>query len=61
MCYAVGTRADINLWPSGLVRPRTDIELLPSTLIRIGTNIKLWPIRLVRSYKDKRANIIVHM
>ena len=30
----VVARADINLWPSGLVRPRTDIKLQPSAFVR---------------------------
>ena len=64
--WLVRTRADISLWPSGLVkptadiklrrgglvRPRTDIKLQPSALVRTRTDIKLWPIGLVRSYKD---------
>ena len=46
------TRADINLWQSGSVRPRTDIKLRPIGLVRTRTDIKLWTIELVRSYKN---------
>ena len=50
--WLVRTRADINLWPSGLVRPRTDIKLRPNALARARTDIKLLPFGLVRSYED---------
>ena len=50
-CF-VRTRADISLWPSGLVRARTDIKLRPSTFIRTRTDFKLQTVELVRSHKD---------
>ena len=38
--WLVRTRADINLWPSGLARPRNDIKLQSIGLV------------ILRSYKD---------
>ena len=50
--WVVRTRADISLWPGGLVRPRTDIKLWPSAFVRTRIDFKLQTVGLGRLYKD---------